>query len=468
MLSTGKYYIQLKCISAFVLLIAVFSNAHAARFTDAFDRTERSGKENKDTGSLQQTPRAAPRAGFEQARAIEHNAGLSLREAERIALENDSLTAKILNESVAMQEKGIAASRLPDPKIKLGIMNLPTDTFEIQQEPMTQQVIGFQQMFPPFNMTDYMGEQMSLKGKAMTFKAQKQRRETLRGLRQAWLNVYKQHHSFQILKKSEMLFDQLVKITKSQYRQGQGNQQNVVRAQLELSLLQDKQINVQAMKEMALADMNKWLGPAHANRGLELDSLDLPDVQGKAEMDLLVERHPGLQASVEMVSAAKAGIDVAKSRYKPSWMVDLTYGKRDVTPAGDERADFISLMFMVDLPFFTSKRQDKWLNASEKEYNAAQNNVDERRKNLKRMLDMKYVKWQRLTERLQHFRGKVLPQSGQNAEAALKAYRSQVTDFNPLMRARLMELKNKLQALHLLVDRANAQVDLLYLTGDGK
>ena len=43
----------------------------------------------------------------------------------------------------------------------------------------------------------------------------------------------------------------------------------------------------------------------------------------------------------------------------------------------------------------------------------------------------------------------------------------QVTGFDPLMRARLMELKIKLQALNVLVSRAQAQVNLLYITGDG-
>jgi len=61
----------------------------------------------------------------------------------------------------------------------------------------------------------------------------------------------------------------------------------------------------------------------------------------------------------------------------------------------------------------------------------------------------------------------VLPQASQNAQAALKAYKSQVTGFDPLMRARLMELKIKLQALKILVNRAQAQVNLLYITGDG-
>ena len=444
-----------------IVLPVIAVPVQAARFNNAFEPVE-------EQDVREPVARTAPLSQVEQPRAIEFGGSLSLSQAEKIALDNDSLAKKLESESISMHEKGVAASSWPDPKLKLGLMNVPVDTYDFAQEPMTQQVIGIQQMLPSFNLTGNMGEQMMFKGKAMSFKALNQRREVLRGVRKAWLNVYKQHHAYEILTKSETLFNQLVNITKSKYRQGGGNQQNVVRAQLELSLLQDKKINIMAMKEMAMSDLNKWLGSSHASRQLDLDSLAIPDIRNEAELQLLVDRHPALKAAIEAGNAAQSGVNVAKSRYKPAVMVDLTYGKRDFEmPSGEIAADFISLMFMVDMPFFTSKRQDKWLSASEKEYNAAQYFINERRKQLKRLLDMEYVKWQRLTERLQHYRGSVLPQSGQNAEAALNAYRSQVTDFNPLMRARLMEFKNKLQALNLLVARATAQVNLLYLVGDG-
>jgi outer membrane protein TolC len=405
--------------------------------------------------------------GTETPGEVQYNNPLTLQEAERLALENDSLTKKIDAEAVSLKQKGVAAARLPDPKLRLGLMNMPTDTFEIQQEPMTQQVIGLQLMFPPYNMLDYKGEQLVLKGEAKTLNAVNQQRETLRSVRIAWLKVYLQHHAGEIVKKSEDLFKQLVQITKSKYRSGQSNQQAVIRAELELSLLQDRQIQIETMKDQALAELGKWVGAAQFNRPLSLDALTIPEISDRQALKQAVDKHPVIQASVANVNAAKKGIDVAKARYHPGWKMDLNYGRREESLAGVERADFISLVFMVDLPFFTSNRQDKWLEASEKEYNSAQYSVEERRKNLKRRLDAEYIKWTRLSERLQHFRGKVLPQASQNAQAALKAYSSQVTGFDPLMRARLMELKIKLQALNVLVSRAQAQVNLLYISGDG-
>ena len=66
---------------------------------------------------------------------------------------------------------------------------------------------------------------------------------------------------------------------------------------------------------------------------------------------------------------------------------------------------------------------------------------------------------------MQLYQGSVLPHSEQNTEATLNAYKSGVTDFNVLVRARLTELKSQLQFVKLNVERAKAQVELLYLAG---
>ncbi|MEJ2507822.1 MAG: hypothetical protein P8Y81_16290, partial [Ignavibacteriaceae bacterium] len=39
-------------------------------------------------------------------------------------------------------------SNLPNPMLMLGLMNLPTNTFSFNQEPMTQKVVGLQQTIP--------------------------------------------------------------------------------------------------------------------------------------------------------------------------------------------------------------------------------------------------------------------------------------------------------------------------------
>ena len=76
---------------------------------------------------------------------------LTIERAVQIALARDTLINVYQSRSDAFKEQSIAEDALPDPQMKFGLMNLPTDTFKRNQEPMTQIQLGIQQMFPRGN-----------------------------------------------------------------------------------------------------------------------------------------------------------------------------------------------------------------------------------------------------------------------------------------------------------------------------
>ncbi len=439
--------------SCLLLLCTSNSNINAAE--KFFPMGENGSEENQKTTLS---------VGTTLQKNIQVNNPLTLQEVEKMALENDSLIKKFNAEHMALKEKKVSASRLPDPKFKIGLINLPTDNLVVDQEAMTQQVIGLQQMFPPYRSLNYKEEKTNFMGISKKHKVTNQKMEVLRNVRRSWLNVYLQYHTEVILIKSGELFTQLIEMTKSQYRSGRGNQQNVIRAQLERSLLKDTEIQVSAMKEKALASLKKWVDTPHLNRPLSLSSFSVPDIYDRDILISSINTHPSLQASVASANAAKSKIDIAKAKYYPGWMMDFSFSKRENTPMGENRANLFSLMFIVDIPLFTSNRQDKQVIASTQEYKAAKYFSEETKKTLQSTLDSEYSTWSRLRERLQNHETVVLPQARQNSKAALKAYRSQETGFDPLMRAKLMEMQIKLQALKIFVDLIQSQINLLYLT----
>jgi hypothetical protein len=74
--------------------------------------------------------------------------GLTIDEATRLAITEDYTLQSLRARGESMSELAVATERLPDPQLKLGFANLPTDTFNLGQEPMTQTVIGLRQKFP--------------------------------------------------------------------------------------------------------------------------------------------------------------------------------------------------------------------------------------------------------------------------------------------------------------------------------
>jgi outer membrane protein TolC len=133
---------------------------------------------------------------------------------------------------------------------------------------------------------------------------------------------------------------------------------------------------------------------------------------------------------------------------------------------GMRRSDLLSATVTLDLPLFTGKRQDRRVAASIAETDALRFMRDDAYRDLQQTLDMEYPRWQQLQEREQVYADKILPAARHNAEASLTAYRNGMTDFTALMRAHIMDLDSRLQALRTRTDRLQSQTRLLYLAGD--
>ena len=74
---------------------------------------------------------------------------LRLETAVRQAQLNDPWLAGNRHSQDAVESLSVAAGTYPDPKMTLSLVNLATDSFDFNQEAMTQLKVGVSQMFPP-------------------------------------------------------------------------------------------------------------------------------------------------------------------------------------------------------------------------------------------------------------------------------------------------------------------------------
>jgi hypothetical protein len=74
---------------------------------------------------------------------------LTLAEAERLALEQAPALARSQAEVSASRERTVYAGELPDPQLTLGALNVPTDSYRLDQEDMTMLMLGVRQALPP-------------------------------------------------------------------------------------------------------------------------------------------------------------------------------------------------------------------------------------------------------------------------------------------------------------------------------
>ena len=393
---------------------------------------------------------------------------LSLKQAEQIALESDPIINSHRARSRSFDEEAVSSGSLPDPKLLLGAANVPVDTFDLSQEPMTQLKLGVKQEFPRGRSLELNQKQAQWMSRSALAQAEDARQKVLSDVRQAYLNLYYEVSALHIVTETRKLFSKLVNITESNYAAGRVNQQDVVLASLELSRLDDRSAKIRGMEESYRAELAQWIGEL-AWQPIEDSFPELPEMPTAIDINQVIAGHPLIQAQSARVNATQTKTDIAKQDYKPGWSASLDYGFRSGNNAdGSSRADFATALVSLDIPLFTANRQDKNVAASLEKTNAARYEKDDKLRQLKRMYERDLHLWQRLGERAELYRNSLLSSAQNNTRASLNAYQSGVTEFNTLMRAQITELDVRLEDLRVRVDRAITQARLLYITGESE
>ena len=388
---------------------------------------------------------------------------LTIEQAVQTALQRDALINVYQSRSSAFKEQAVAEDTLPDPKIKFGVMNVPTDSYALNQEPMTQVQLGIQQMFPRGNSLEIKSQRIASMATLEDARTENQRRKVTQDVRETWLELFYWLNAERVVKENRNLFRKLVLVTKQQYAAGRQKQQDVIRSELELGMLDDRETKITTMLEITRAKLEKYIGSDLSD--VELDTV-LPLLNVKEQNTRWLEKHPVMNMQQAMVVANEKNVELAKQSYKSSWMLDVTYGNRQDASNGTERADFVSAMVVFDLPLFTADRQDKKVSANKFRLNGALNSRDERKRELIKMWQAAQAKDLRLSQRIKQYQSLLVPKARENTEAALFAYQSGRSDFTALMRAQITELETQLKELRLKVDAAKTRALLIYLVGE--
>ena len=394
------------------------------------------------------------------------HAALTLPDAEQLALSADPAIIARESRAQALQDQAVADGQLPDPKLLLGVWNVPLDDFSLEKEPSSQVRAGISQAFPRGDSLKYRRGHTEWLGRAEHDAMRNAQAEIRRDVREAYLELYFQEQAATIIARSRRLFEQLVDITRAHYASGRVSQQDVLQAQLELSRLDERATNIDALRDVQRAALARWIGAA-ADQPLDARFPELPALPGLETLTAGLAKHPAISAASARVQASQDRVREAREQYKPGFNVGVEYRKRFGENAdGSDRPDQMAAMITLDLPVFTDKRQDKQLSATQLRSEAAIQLREQQLRELQRTLAGDYARWKKLGEQQTLYQDHLLREAGDNATAAVHAYQSGTTEFTALMRARITDLDIRLQDIRIRVDRARARARLLYLLPD--
>ncbi|WP_341218182.1 TolC family protein [Neptunomonas phycophila] len=387
---------------------------------------------------------------------------ISLEQAIQQAIQNDPWLIASEQKQAAALSMSEGAAVLPDPKFNVGLMNLPTDTFDLEQEGMTQIQLGVSQMLPRGDTLKLQSERLRQQGALMPVQREQRRAQVRLMLSQLWFDALKASHSIALIEDNRVLFEQLTDIVSSSYSStfGKTRQQDLVRAQLELDRLDDRLVQLHQQQVSAGQKLAEWLDvtqPPQIETSVPELALQLPN------HDQHLIQHPEVRQFDQAIRVADTEVSLAEQKYEPEWMINASYGFRGDDPMGNDRADLFSLGVSVDVPLFSSKRQDAQVRAETHEVEALKTERLLAIRNLRaRYYTLKAELFQQ-DERLALYEERLLPGLNQSAEAAINAYTSDDGNFADVVQARISELNAKLTVLNIRLERSKKLAELQYL-----
>lgn len=373
---------------------------------------------------------------------------------------NPTLRAARLNAEAAMDRVGPAGA-LPDPQLSVGLMNRPLDGFGTAQ-PMTMNQIQVTQTLPwPGRLGNRAAAQRHL-ADAASLDASDIELQLVARLTETYYRTAALDRSLGEMRDTRDLLRQFLEVTQTMYSVGNGQQADVLQAQVAVARMTADIATTTAQREGLAAHLNALLGKSTAAPvgALELaePSDTLPDADSL--MALAAARRPALKAARARIAAATSAERAASRDRYPSFMISAAYSER---PQFD---DMGTVMLGISIPLWAGRKQNDLQRAAAAD--RAMRDAQERD-----LYDATYAQItalradaRRACTLLTLYKTAILPQARASVESALGAYRVGKVDYMTLVADEMTVNRYAIERYQLIAAYQSAVAGLRALIGE--
>lgn len=385
---------------------------------------------------------------------------LTLDEIELKAINSDPAQKIYYSQQNALIAQGKSSATLADPMIKFGIANIPTNSFKLDQDPMTQISVGLSQQFSRGSQLELKQESFNLRSEVNVFQALDRKLLVRKTVRELWFNILFAEKSKQLVKKNRTLFEGSYRDLQAQYSLGLLENEDLLIAEIELEKFADKLASLNQLSLSYRSLLSEWIGEI-AYWQLDISSpvwaksisyVEKSNSSNNRHYELLMS-HPKVQAFTHNIKVAQNNIHLAEQAYQPSFKVELGYGHRlSEMDNGERRSDLLSGFVSMDIPLFTDQRQDQSVIAAQ--HLKGQKQADQRLllRQLNALLHAEIVNYQQLKDRQLRYQESLLKQAKVYTELLEQSYQSNTRPFKEVIQAYIYEQNLTLEYHKLYFD----------------
>jgi len=385
-----------------------------------------------------------------------------LTEAE---MSNPMLSAK-RSAYEAAKERIPQAGAFDNPMIGIGVQSVPVDTFAFNRDGMTGKMLELSQGVPFFGKRELRRQAARYEAAAIEAEYRGQALMLRSEVKLAFFDLYSIRKSLQTVEKNIDLMDTFKKAAEARYSVGKGMLKDVIKSQVEISMLVEKRIDLQGDEQAKRAYLASLLGRETPVDG-EVEDIMPTEIMldREAIVSQAVQMRPAIAAASSKVEEAKAKAGLAYRERFPDFSIKVSYMQRDRLNDGMDQPDMVSAMVSVDLPvWYGSKLNPMVREAAAEQAMAASERgaaLIETRAKIYTMVS----EIEQSDQMLKLYKEVLIPQANEDVGAGLAAYETGGGDFLMLLDSRRTLFDLELSYYKTLAMREKAVAELGAMAG---
>jgi outer membrane protein TolC len=244
-------------------------------------------------------------------------------------------------------------------------------------------------------------------------------------VKQAYFDLWLADQSLSTLRKQRVLLERFERVAEIRYALGKAAQQDVLKAQLELTRLIERQAEIEQSRQVLQAQMNSLReapvdAPLSTPGDLQISKLtaSLEELQSAA-----LAHYPLLKERQTMVAENCLSVDLAKRDVRPDFSVGYTYAQRDRLP------DMYGITLSTTLPIFRHRKQAPAIAEAASNLESSREKAANELTLLRYRVKEEFVAVETSAQLLNLTSHGIVPQSSLVLESSLASYETGAVDF---------------------------------------
>jgi cobalt-zinc-cadmium efflux system outer membrane protein len=378
------------------------------------------------TGPLNLTVANSPDAKMQQpGNALPNPALGTLDQLIQEALNKNPAVQSAFRQLEGLKHRIPQAKTLPDPTVSVGWAGNITP-FSVQTaDPSSYRAVSASQMLPYPGKLKLQGKIADREAEAAYWDYESVRRRVVADVKTAYYDYAYYAKAIETTQKNKDLLEKLSKISEARYRVGKAAQQDVLKSQVETSMIEQRLTMLDQQLKTAQARINTLLfrdadAPLPLPAGMEPVKLEY-SLEQLYQMALAEDT--GLQREQRMVERSEYAASLARKSYYPDLTVGYMYQQRPDLP------DMHGFTATANIPIFYRSKQRESVRENSEQLISAERSKDNRKTELFFSVKEQYLMAKSSERLFQLYAQGVVPQSSLALESSMSAYQVGNVDF---------------------------------------